>query len=83
MFCDISFHSKANVWGVGFSKIAKFDLTNWEYFYKGRSTPPNNNSKCLAIDRDDNVFIGTNCQGLYISDENGINPVLTGTRDNK
>ncbi len=72
---DLTIDSKGNLWGVSLNKIAKFDLTNWEYFDHENSPLPHNNTWSLAIDRNDNVFVGTNLNGLYIFNGDGIIPV--------
>jgi ligand-binding sensor domain-containing protein len=74
---DIQFDSKGNLWGVGLSKVVKFDMEEWETFDMYNSPLPHNNTISLSIDKNDNIFIGTSINGLYIFNEEGVNPIIT------
>lgn len=72
---DIQFDSKGNLWGVGLSKVVKFNMEEWETFDMHNSPLPHNNTVSLNIDKNDNIFVGTSINGIYIFNEEGLDPV--------
>jgi ligand-binding sensor domain-containing protein len=61
----LAFDSKKNLWiGTEYGGISKFDGNNWLNFNPENSPLPYEYISCIAIDKNDNIFIGN---GNYLS----------------
>jgi len=72
---NICIDSKGNIWGVTLFQLIKFDLNSWSYFDAHNTPLTHGNLLSLHIDQNDNLFIGSTGNGLYIFNEDGINPI--------
>jgi ligand-binding sensor domain-containing protein len=58
-FVAIKSDSKGTLWAAARDKVMKFDGKTWTTFDKATGLPLTKNIKCLAIDKQDNVYVGT------------------------